>query len=71
MDLAGRGRGVDLLNRSLTSGLLPLQLARGAGLHAINSIAPLRQLVMRAGSEGLGPLPPLMRAPAAAAAGPS
>ena len=50
-----------LLNRSLLSELLPVQMLRGLGLHALKSIKPLRQLVIR---EGLAPSylnPSLMR----------
>jgi 2-octaprenyl-6-methoxyphenol hydroxylase len=64
-DVATRTIAVDLLNRSLISGFVPLRLARGIGLHLLSSIAPLRQLFM---NEGLAPqrqLPPLMQRPAA------
>lgn len=60
-DVISRVVAVDLLNRSLFSGLLPFSLARGIGLHAINLIGPLRDMLVR---EGLGvgaPLPGLMR----------
>jgi 2-octaprenyl-6-methoxyphenol hydroxylase len=43
---------VDLLNRSLLSGFLPIQLGRIAGMHAINMVGPLRRLLMR---EGVSP----------------
>lgn len=65
MDIASRAWSIDLLNRSLLSGLLPVQLMRGAGLHALKAIKPLRQLVIR---EGLAPSfisPRLMRDDAA------
>jgi len=52
MDIASRAWSIDLLNRSLLSGLLPVQLLRGAGLHALKAIKPLRRLVIR---EGLSP----------------
>ncbi len=61
LDATSRGRGVDLLNMSLASGALPLQLARGFGLHLIGRIGPLRRAVMRGGANGLTPLPRLMR----------
>ena len=61
LDATSRGRGVDLLNMSLASGALPLQLARGFGLHLIGRIGPLRRAVMRGGANGLAPLPRLMR----------
>jgi len=60
-DVASRTRGVDLLNRSLLSELLPAQLARGAGLHALKTIAPLRRWAMAAGMAPPGPLPRLMQ----------
>ncbi|WP_342586228.1 hypothetical protein [Methylobrevis pamukkalensis] len=44
--------GVDLLNRSLLTDFLPVQLVRSLGLEAVRSIAPLRRLLMR---EGLAP----------------
>ncbi len=61
LDIASRAWSIDLLNRSLISGLLPVQLLRGAGLFALKSINPLRRLAIR---EGLGPsflTPRLMR----------
>jgi 2-octaprenyl-6-methoxyphenol hydroxylase len=54
-DVAGRTMSVDLLNRSLLSDLLPVQLGRSLGLYAMERSAPLRRLVMRQGlSPGLG-----------------
>ncbi len=43
---------IDALNRTLLSEYLPVHLARGAGLVALNSFGPLRRLVMR---EGIAP----------------
>lgn len=60
-DIASRAWSIDLLNRTLISGLLPVQLLRGAGLFALKTIKPLRRLAI---SEGLGPsfvTPSLMR----------
>jgi 2-octaprenyl-6-methoxyphenol hydroxylase len=51
-DVTSRTVSVDLLNRSLLSGFLPIQLARIAGMHAINLMGPLRRLLMR---EGVSP----------------
>ena len=51
-DVASRAWSIDLLNRSLISGFLPVQLLRGAGLFALKAIAPLRRLAIR---EGLAP----------------
>lgn len=60
-DVGTRTITVDLLNRSLISGFLPLQTARGIGLHILRAAGPLRRFLMR---EGLSPqvgLPRLMR----------
>jgi len=51
-DIATRAWSIDLLNRSLISGYLPIQLLRGAGLFALKTINPLRRLAIR---EGLAP----------------
>mgnify|MGYP003694679227 CR=1 FL=1 len=40
---------IDLLSRSLLSGFLPLQAARGIVSHGLNALPPLRRLVMRIG----------------------
>jgi len=68
LDIASRAWSIDLLNRSLISGFLPVQLFRGLGLHALNAVAPLRRFAIR---EGLSPsfvTPELMRPPAASGA---
>ena len=60
-DVDSRTLAVDLLNRSLISGFVPLHVARGIGLHLLANLAPLRRIVMR---EGIAPqfgLPKLMR----------
>lgn len=51
-DIASRAWSIDLLNRSLISDVLPVQLLRGLGLHALKAINPLRRLAIR---EGLSP----------------
>lgn len=51
LDVKSRTMGVDMLNRSLLTGFLPVQLARGLGLFAAKSFAPLRRTLMR---QGLG-----------------
>jgi len=61
LDVMSRTIGVDLLNRSLLTGLLPLQAARGAFLAGLNAFAPLRKFVMRAGLAPPASLPSLMR----------
>jgi 2-octaprenyl-6-methoxyphenol hydroxylase len=50
-DIMTRTFGVDLLNRSLLSDFLPVQMARAAGLHLLASAPPLRNLVMQEGIE--------------------
>lgn len=63
-DVISRTASVDLLNRSLLSGFLPVQMLRAAGLHLLSGIAPLRHLVMQEGIEpgrGLKSLPRLLR----------
>lgn len=55
-DVASRSAAVDVLNRSLFMDLLPLDLARGAGLAALKAVSPLRHGLMR---EGMGPGEPL------------
>ena len=60
-DITGRRFAVHALNQSLISGLLPLHLARGAGLHLLNLSPVLRRMVMRQGLAPSGPLPRLMR----------
>jgi len=54
LDATSRTLGVDLLNRSLISGLLPLDLIRCAGLTAAATLPPLRRMLMRA---GMGEMP--------------
>lgn len=51
-DILQRTGAVHALNMSLLSGLLPVQLARAAGLQALASFAPLRNAAM---AEGLVP----------------
>ncbi|MBX4901750.1 UbiH/UbiF family hydroxylase [Rhizobium bangladeshense] len=50
-DIITRTASVDLLNRSLLSDFLPVQMLRAAGLHILSAIPPLRNLVMREGIE--------------------
>ena len=61
LDVMSRIGAVDLLNRSLLSGFLPLQAARAAGLVALANAGPLRRFLLR---EGIAPriaLPRLMK----------
>ena len=50
-DVMTRTMSVDLLNRSLLSDFLPVQMARAAGLHVLSALPPLRGLFMREGIE--------------------
>ncbi|RWX75430.1 UbiH/UbiF family hydroxylase [Neorhizobium lilium] len=50
-DIMTRTFGVDVLNRSLLSDFLPVQMVRAAGLHLLASAPPLRNLVMQEGIE--------------------
>ncbi|WP_137131195.1 UbiH/UbiF family hydroxylase [Rhizobium sp. FY34] len=50
-DVMTRTFGVDLLNRSLLSEFLPMQVARAAGLHLLTAVGPLRNVLMREGIE--------------------
>jgi len=49
VDVTSRTFGVDLLNRSLLSDFLPVQIGRSVGLAALANISPLRKIAMRAG----------------------
>jgi 2-octaprenyl-6-methoxyphenol hydroxylase len=51
-DVLSRTASVDLLNRSLLSNFLPVQLVRAAGLHLLELVPPLRNLLMQ---EGVAP----------------
>ncbi len=50
-DIRSRTNAVDALNRSLLTGFLPVQLARGAGMYLAGKIGPFRRLLMREGLE--------------------
>jgi 2-octaprenyl-6-methoxyphenol hydroxylase len=63
-DIMTRTASVDLLNRSLLSDFLPVQMLRAAGLHILSAIPPLRGIVMREGIEpgrGLRDIPAALR----------
>ncbi len=54
-DVISRTLSVDLFNRSLLSGFLPVQAMRSGAIFALGELAPLRRLMMREGvSPGLG-----------------
>ncbi len=50
-DIMSRTLSVDLLNRSLLTDFLPVQMARAAGMHVLNAIPPLRNVLMQEGVE--------------------
>ncbi len=60
-DVMSRTIAVDLLNRSLLSGFLPAQGARGLSLYLVDHIAPLRRALMREGVTPTASQPRLMR----------
>jgi 2-octaprenyl-6-methoxyphenol hydroxylase len=61
LDVAARGTAIDLMNRSVLSPFLPAQALRGGGLFLLSRIGPLRRAAMRAGMEGAGNEPRVMR----------
>lgn len=61
LDVLSRTIGVDLLDRSLLTSIVPIQLARGAVVAGLNRLAPLKRLVMQAGLSPPVSLPRLMR----------
>lgn len=48
-DVVSRTFGVDLLNRSLLSDFIPVQLMKSAGIFALGGFAPLRRQAMKSG----------------------
>lgn len=60
-DIMSRTIAVDLMNRSLLSGFLPVQGLRGIGLHVLNTIGPFRRAMMREGVMPRAAQPRLMR----------
>ena len=60
-DVWTRGAAVDLLNRSLLAGLLPLDLVRGAGIAALGAFPWVRRLAIDSGMGTGGALPALLR----------
>jgi 2-octaprenyl-6-methoxyphenol hydroxylase len=64
VDVLSRTASVDLLNRSLLSPFLPVQVVRAAGIHLLSALSPLRQFVMREGvapGRGFGAFPAMLR----------
>lgn len=60
-DVTSRIATVDVLNRSLISGLLPVHLARGLGIVALHALPPLRRFAIREGLQPSGELPDLLK----------
>lgn len=60
-DVMSRTLAVDVVNRSLLTGFLPLSAARGLGLTLLDRIGPLRRAVMREGVAPAAAQPRLMR----------
>jgi 2-octaprenyl-6-methoxyphenol hydroxylase len=60
-DVTSRTVAVDLLNRSLLSGFLPIHGARGLGLFLLGRVGPLRRAMMREGVAPAAAQPRLMR----------
>jgi 2-octaprenyl-6-methoxyphenol hydroxylase len=60
-DILSRTIAVDLLNRSLLTGFLPAQGARGLSLYLVDRIGPLRRALMREGVAPAAAQPRLMR----------
>jgi 2-octaprenyl-6-methoxyphenol hydroxylase len=64
VDVLSRTASVDVLNRSLLSPFLPVQMLRAAGIHILSAFSPLRQFVMREGvapGRGFGAFPAMLR----------
>jgi 2-octaprenyl-6-methoxyphenol hydroxylase len=61
-DIVLRTSGIDILNRSLLSDFLPVEIARGLGFLAFATIGPLRRAVIMEGILPHERLPPLMQA---------
>jgi 2-octaprenyl-6-methoxyphenol hydroxylase len=60
-DVSTRTMAVDLMNRSLLADLLPVNLARGFGVHVLRALPVLKRQVMALGLQPPGSLPSLMR----------
>lgn len=60
-DVLARSVSIDVLNRSLVTDLVPVDMLRGLAAHLVAGFAPLRRALMQAGMGLTGPLPSLMR----------
>ena len=61
LDVLSRAVGVDLLNRSLLTGFMPLKIARSLAVRGLAALPPLRRFVMQVGMVPPTELPTLMR----------
>ncbi len=61
LDVWSRGIAIDLLNRSLIAGFMPLDLARGAGITALAAFPWLRRLAIDGGMGPSGLQPRLLK----------
>ena len=64
LDIMSRTGAIDIVNRSLLSGFLPVQMLRAAGLHLLSAFTPLRHLAMNEGvapGRGFQALPRMLR----------
>lgn len=61
IDVASRAAAIDLLNRSVLSGFIPFQLARGAGLALARHSAFARGVMTSLGMGNVGETPRLLR----------
>ena len=60
-DVGTRTLAIDFLNRTLLTGLLPVQGMRGLGLYLLDRLGPLRRAAMREGLAPTAAQPKLMR----------
>ena len=60
-DVGTRTLAIDFLNRTLLTGLLPVQGMRGLGLYLLDRLGPLRRAAMREGVAPAAAQPRLMR----------
>ena len=68
-DVTARAISIDILNRSLLSDMLPVDVARSLSARVIAGFSPLRRYLMHGGMGHIDPLPQLMR-PNASVSGP-
>lgn len=61
LDINARGKATDILNTSLLSNLLPMQMARGMGLFMLQKSSALRTNIMKKALSPLGKTPQSMR----------